>query len=337
MWGLAPLGYHIVNVLLHATSVILLWRLLLRLRLPGAWLAAAIFAVHPVGVESVVWITERKNVLSLALTLASMIAYLRFSPLDVRRTSPRRRRGRWRWYAASFVLFFLALLSKTVVSTMPAVLLVITWFKLGRLRWRDIWPLLPFFAIGLLLVAHTARSTHARRRRGGGVGLFAARSLPDRGTRRVVLCREAGLALPFDLLLPPLAHRRSGVVAISLSGRGAGPGRGAVGGARPHWSRAAGRGAIFGGVLTPALGFFNVYPFRYSFVADHFQYHASLCFVCLAAGGIAALAARLSATWRNALTVATGAILLLLAGLAFSAVVRLREPGNALSRYDREE
>ncbi len=106
LWELAPLGYHIVNVLLHATSVILLWRLLLRLQIPGAWLAAAIFAVHPVGVESVVWITERKNVLSMALVLASMIAYVRFSPLDDATDQSATTARSWRWYAASLFLFF---------------------------------------------------------------------------------------------------------------------------------------------------------------------------------------------------------------------------------------
>ncbi len=318
LWGLAPLGYHIVNVLLHATSVILLWRLLLRLRLPGAWLAAAIFAVHPVGVESVVWITERKNVLSLALTLASMIAYLRFSPLDGAPDQSAATARPLRWYAASFVLFFLAPLSKTVVSTMPAVLLVITWFKLGRLRWRDIWPLLPFFAIGLLLGAHTARleRTHV-----GAEGEEWDFSRLDRCliAGRVVWFYAAKLAWPYPLIffyhrwhiddqvwwqyLFPAAALALVVVLWAARRRiGRGPLAAAL---------------IFGGVLTPALGFFNVYPFRYSFVADHFQYHASLALVCLAAGGIAALAARLSATWRNALTVATGAILLLLAGLAF--------------------
>ena len=80
MWGLDPGGYHVTNWLLHATAVVLVWRLLVQLEVPGAWLAAAIFAVHPVCVESVARICERKNPLSLSLALASMIAYLRFTP-----------------------------------------------------------------------------------------------------------------------------------------------------------------------------------------------------------------------------------------------------------------
>ena len=152
LWGLHPVGYHLVNVLLHACNALLFWRLLVRLAVPGAWLAAAILAVHPVEVESVAWITERKNVLSLALSLAAILAYLRFSPFEMRR---RRRScsaaGRYGWYASALILFAVALLSKTVVASLPAVLLVLAAWKRSRIGRRDVAPLLPFFLLGTCL------------------------------------------------------------------------------------------------------------------------------------------------------------------------------------------
>src|SRR5262249_28109720 len=149
LWGPAPLGYHLVNVLLHAAAVLLAWRLLTRLAVPGAWLAAAIFAVHPVCVETVAWVTKLMNVLSLLLALASMWCYLGFEPV-MAATRPRSRAAWvWGYYAASLALYFVALLTKTVVAPLPAVLLVIYWWKRGRLRWRDVVALCPFFAIGI--------------------------------------------------------------------------------------------------------------------------------------------------------------------------------------------
>ena len=142
LWGLAPFGYHLINVLLHITSALLLWRLLTKLNVPGAWLAAAIFALHPVEVESVAWATERKNVLSCTLALLSLLIYLDWADRAESRS--------WgKLCNAAAMLFVAALLSKTVVATLPATILVIHWWKRGKVKWADVIPLIPFFVVGI--------------------------------------------------------------------------------------------------------------------------------------------------------------------------------------------
>ena len=221
LWGLSPRGYHLDNMLLHATAAVLLWRLLLRLAVPAAWFAAAIFALHPVQVESVAWVTERKNVLSLSLALAAMLWYLRFAPASPPAPSDASERdpaaARWGWYAAAFVTFALALLAKTVVLSVPAVLLVIYWWKRGRLSWRDVVPLIPWFALGLTLAAITLwMETHhvgARKR----VVHDTGRPSAARRSGPVVLPGQTLLATSAGISLSPLGHRCPRPVAIRVS------------------------------------------------------------------------------------------------------------------------
>ena len=119
LWGLNPSGYHWVNILLHAANALLVWRLLRRLNVPGAWLAAAIFALHPVNVESVAWITELKNVQSMFFCLLALLAWVEFVE----------ERPCWRWYGLALMFYALALFSKTTACTLPAALLLILWLK----------------------------------------------------------------------------------------------------------------------------------------------------------------------------------------------------------------
>jgi tetratricopeptide (TPR) repeat protein len=286
LWGLDPLGYHLGNVLLHAGAALLLWAFLARLGLPGAWLAAAVFALHPVAVESVAWVTERKNTLSLVLSLVSAHAWLSWRTAVAAPGAPpakARRRGAPRratprpgiLWAVAFLAFVLALASKTTASVVPAVLLVLAWWKEGRVRWSDVRPLLPFFAAG---VAFALFTSHLERTMVGAVG--AEWSLPLVGRAalagRVVAFYAGKLALPVDLsFVYPRWTVDPGSLPAWIPAAGAVAALAAAFGLR----RRLGRGPLaalllFGGVLFPAMGFFNVYAMQFSYVADHFAYQA---------------------------------------------------------------
>jgi Flp pilus assembly protein TadD len=288
LWGLNPLGYHIVNVLLHTLAALLLWRVLARVQLPGAWLAAAIFALHPVMVESVAWTQERKNVLSAVFYFAAALAYWRWRKpeADIEENIP----GSRPWYFIALALFIAALLSKTVTCSLPAALLLVIWWKRGRIASRDVWPLLPFFVAGMALglVTSWVERTHV-----GAQGPDWAFSFPDR-------CLIAGRALWFyagKLVWPaqltfiyPRWQINAGVWWQWLFPAAALAVVAALWGLR----RRMGRGPLvavlfFAGTLFPALGFTNVYPMRYSFVADHFQYLACAGLIALAAAGLVKL------------------------------------------------
>src|SRR5438874_11579252 len=147
LWGLNPTGYHWVNLLLHVANALLVWRVLARLSVPGAWLAGAVFALHPVQVESVAWITERKNVLMGFFFLLTLLAWLAF--VDERTKRP------WPFYVLALILYVLALSSKTTACTLPAALFLILWLQKRPINWERILELAPFFllALGMGLVA----------------------------------------------------------------------------------------------------------------------------------------------------------------------------------------
>lgn len=314
LWGLAPAGFHATNVLLHGTSAVLLWRILAKLRVPGAWFAAAIFAVHPVMTESVAWITERKNVLSLALALGAWASYLRFDPPERDAREP----GDRRFYALALLLYVGALLSKSVVCSLPAVILVVIWWQRGRVRAIDALRLAPFFATG---IAAAAATIWLEKHHVGAIG--AEWTLAP--IERVLLAGRAlwfyagKLAWPHPLIFfyPrwqisaaeawlfafPIAFGLLVMTLFALRNRiGRGPLAAVL---------------IFAGVLFPALGFFDVYPFRYSFVADHFQYHAAPALIALFAAGCATLAARFGAPAKIPARVAAFALLALLGAITF--------------------
>ena len=135
-----PTSYHVINVLLHATASLLLWRVLVQLGVPGAWLAASVFAVHPVNVESVAWITQRKNVLAMVFYLVAMWQFL-----DFEQTSRRSR------YLAAVVAFLLGMLSKGAIVAMPMLLLVLAWWRRGQVTRTDLERTLPFWVVSIVM------------------------------------------------------------------------------------------------------------------------------------------------------------------------------------------
>jgi Tfp pilus assembly protein PilF len=308
LWGDAAAGYHLANITLHAASALLLFRLLRRLAVPGALLAAALFVVHPVCAESVAWVSEEKNTLSTVFMLASALAFLRFS--QSRRPS---------WYALGSFRFALALLTKSVTATLPAALLVVLWWRNGRISWRrDVVPLLPWFAASVGFGSFSAwfERTHV-----GASG--AAFQLGAAG--RILV---AGRALWFylgKLLWPvhlafiyprwaidpaqalqwlwPAAAAAAILLGWALRRRSRGPLACAL---------------LFAGVLFPALGFVNVFPFLYSFVADHFQYLGALVMLSSLAAAAAIAAGRLAPRTRQLARAAAVVLVALLGAATYS-------------------
>src|SRR2546423_3095815 len=140
LWDGWPLPYHLVTILLHAILALLIVQILRKLEVPGAWLAAFIFALHPVHVESVAWLSEIKNTLSGTLGAAAILVYLRYDE--------DRQPGA---YFLAVALFVVGLLAKTAIVALPVVLLIIFWWKRGKLVWvRDLKPLVPFFGVALV-------------------------------------------------------------------------------------------------------------------------------------------------------------------------------------------
>ncbi len=281
LWGDATIGYHLVNILLHVIAACLVALILRRLAIPGGWLAALIFALHPVPVESVAWIAEQKNTLSTVFYLLAMLTYLGFD-----------QRRRWPLYFLALGWFMLALLSKSVTVTLPAALLVVLWWRQGRLSWRrDVWPLAPWFALsfgmGLLTTWVERRFIGAERTE---FNLTWVEHCLLAG--RVVWFYLSKLFWPADLIFIYPRWEVNATAAwqyvfpaglVVLLGalwwirrRSSGP-----------LARAAAAGLatmlFFVGSLFPALGFINAYPFVYSYVADHFQYLASLGIIVLVA------------------------------------------------------
>ncbi|HEX3877814.1 MAG TPA: tetratricopeptide repeat protein [Bryobacteraceae bacterium] len=269
LWGDSVLGYHLINVLLHAASAMLVVLIVRRLSLPGAWLAGFVFALHPVCVEAVAWISEQKSTLSAFLCLAALLVYLHFDDSRDRRS-----------YLLASALFLLALLSKTVVAVLPAALLVIFWWRRGRLDLRrDLLPLAPWLAAGASAGLFTAwvERTYI----GAGTPEFAfpfAQRLLIAG--HAIWFYAANVIWPANLIfnyprwqfappsladyLYPAAALAVGAACLVIARRRRAPFAVYL---------------LFVGVLFPVLGFFNVLPFRYSFVADHFEYLATLALI----------------------------------------------------------
>jgi tetratricopeptide (TPR) repeat protein len=307
LWGDATSWYHLANVILHACAACLFLCVLRRLSVPGAFLACALFVVHPVCVESVAWVSEQKNTLSAVFYMAAALVYLRFD------------RGRRPVaYAAALVLFALALLSKSVTSTLPAALLVVLWWKRGRLTWKgDVLPLAPWLALG---AAAGAMTSWMERTRVGASGAAYGLSAMDRllVAGRALWFYLGKILWPADLTfiyprwsidahdpgqyLYPVAALAALAALWMIRGRTRAPLAAAL---------------LFAGTLFPALGFINVFPFIYSFVADHFQYLAAAIMLSAMAAAFATAAGLLAPAARTAAWAASAGVVALLAALTW--------------------
>jgi tetratricopeptide (TPR) repeat protein len=316
LWGDKTPGYHLANITLHSSAAVLVVLILRQLAIPGALLAGLIFALHPVAVESVAWISEQKNTLSAVFYLASAYVYLPVAqPFHVAPAVAQPFRAAPYWLA--FALFICALLSKSVTATLPAALLVVLWWQRGRLDWRrDVLPLVPWFAVAALAGTFTIWfERHIIGAQGEPFGLSLIERVLLAG--RVVVFYLDTLFWPVNLIfiyprwtidasvwwqyLFPAAALALALVLATMRQRGALAGY-----------------LFFCGTLVPVLGFVNVYPFLFSYVADHFQYLAALGIIVPVAAMLSAAAVRVDSRYRRALSASSAAIVIVLGALTWN-------------------
>jgi len=318
LWGDRATGYHVVNVLLQAANAVLVWLILKRLKIPGAWLAGLVFAIHPVNVATVAWISEQKNTLSMLFYLAAILLYLRF---DEQSRSIPPQVQRWRspagagWYALSLAAFFLAVLSKAAVVMLPVVLLGCVWWRHGRVQGKDLLRSLPFFALSLALGIVSIWFQFNRVLKGSAVQTngFLGR-LVVAGCVPWFYLEKA--LLPVDLTVIYSKWQIDPSLRVSYM-----PGAALLGCFLVFWwkRRSWGRPFLFGlgcfvVMLLPVMGFFDQHFYIYSFVADHWQYYSIVGVIALAVAGWESISHRTSEPHRHLWTLAGVVVALVLVG-----------------------
>lgn len=312
LFGLDPRVFHATNLLLHAAVAVMAWSVLRRLAATGSWLIAVLFAVHPIHVDTVAWISERKNLLAGLFALLAIGLYLDF---DRRRAGD----GRWRLYVGSLLAFVMAMLSKSAVVGVPVVLASLAWWRRGRLAPRELAPLVPFAAVGAVLAALTVHLESRLVEIGDALATPALHERPLIAARAALfylgkIAWPSGLSFDYGSWPTGIGEPVNLASALVLLAALA-----LLWARRERW----GRGPfvallVFLVSAAPALGLVSFYFHRYAFVADHFVYLPSLPILALgvaagdrllvrrrrpwlggviAAGVIAALAAT---TWSHA-------------------------------------
>ena len=302
VWGPHPAAYHAINILLHAMNTILLWRILRRLKPTGAWFIAAIFAVHPIHVESVAWAIERKDVLSGLFFLLSFLFYMKYST------------NRKRYLYILSILFFLcAMLSKSITITLPVAILLWLWWGKSKIDKSDILAVLPYFIIALLITLFDLLFFKQRTQAAQGFSLverfliagkslwfyvwkiiFPINLMPIYPRWQINSTNPQGYIFPLTAFCVPVVlfclKKKSGKAPAALF-------------------------LFFLITIAPVLGFIDFGFMRYSFVADRFQYLASIGIIALLVWSVVWFMNEKLALRNRLIPYATGGMVLVLLGV----------------------
>ena len=319
LWGYAPAGYHVVNVLLHLANTLLLWHLLRRLVVPGAWMVAAVFAVHPLHVESVAWVIERKDLLSGLFYFAAVLAWMRF----VEQSNSRR-------YAWSLALYAAAMLSKSIAITLPAAFLIWHWWKQGRVTSVDLLRIVPFCVVGLVITV-------------GDLSFYQSvepLSLGYSFTERTLIAARALWFYAGKLLWPTnlaVVYPLWDIHAADPMAWGYLIAAVAVVVALWYCQHKLGRGPLAGALffavtLLPVLGFVDYGYMQFAFVAARFQYLAGLGIMAVVCGSAAYGVGRLSPLWQKGARVVAAAVVAVLGVLTWQQASIWRD-NETLNRH----